>query len=724
MTEPLRVAFLWHMHQPYYLDDLTGQVSLPWVRLHATKAYLDTIQMLERHPGMACTINVVPCLLAQLKAYETNPDLDDAFLELSKKRPIDLNPEERTYVLRYFFMSNWDTMVRRHPGYLRLLERRGLNSDLRSIEMAAENFSNQDLLDLQVWLNLSWFGFTAQRDPRIAPLVKKGMGFSDEEKRLVLEVQAELIASIIPGWKKLLEAGQVELSTSPFYHPILPILAGTHIVRRSMPDAPLPGEFSFYEDAKTQIENGVAYYQKIFGRPPVGMWPSEGSVCPEIIPLVAGAGLKWIATDEAVLLRSLNDSARSRDLFQPYRAVYQGQEIAVFFRDRNLSDLIGFTYSKNPPQKSVQDFIGHLTRIADGSPGGTVSIILDGENPWEYYWDSGEGFLDGIYKELVENPRFKPVSMRQALAESPPQRILSRLHSGSWINANFQIWIGKPEENQAWATLERTRSALVSARQAQKIPAADLDAAAEQLYQAEGSDWFWWYGDDFNSENDAEFDRLFRQKLMNVYHRMGQKPPSQLEESIRVERDNVLVVQPLAMIHPILDGRVTHFYEWIDAGYIDVSKVRGSMHLSKNLLRDLFFGFDEQKFYLRLDPTDECLAYNNSDGLEIQVHFFTKKPKAIRFPLRSKEARIARYEIFGINTDERWESIGFHDEIGIEEIVELAVPFSLLDLRPQEILWFVVQIMKGDLEEDRYPKNGRIQILVPDRNYDIINWSV
>jgi len=723
MSEPLRVAILWHMHQPYYLDDLTGRVSLPWVRLHATKAYTDLTTMLQRHPEMACTINVVPSLLAQLQAYDEREDIQDDFLTVSRKEADELDDDEKLFLMRCFFMSNWDTMVKRHPGYTRLLERRGRASDPDSLRQAVERFSKQDLLDLQVWFNLSWFGFAALHDERIAPLLEKGSTFTEVEKNLVLDVQAEILGEVIPGWRKLLDGSKVEISTSPYYHPILPILIGTDIVRRSMPDATLPGDFSFFEDAKAQIERGVAYYRELFGRAPVGIWPSEGSVCPELVPLLADAGLKWMATDEAVLMRSLADGQREHDLYQPYRALMNGSEIAVFFRDRYLSDLVGFTYSKNPPEIAVESFIGHLGRIAKNNPGGTVSIILDGENPWEYYPDSGEGFLNGLFKHLVQDDRFRPVSMRQAQEEAPPTRTLSKLHSGSWINANYGIWIGGPEENQAWTVLNRTRGALELAEQSGKIAPEALQEAYEQLYQAEGSDWFWWYDDDFNSENDEEFDNLFRRKLANVYHALGQDTPAFLDEPIHVTRENILIAQPLALIQPTIDGQVTEFYEWTDAGYIDVSKTRGSMHLAKNTLQAFYFGFDRDNLYLRLDPSEECVMQGAQD-LHVRIHLCGQAERMLQFPLALGQNTVTGCEMTAPNDQGVWESVGKLDRVRVDDVAEIAIPFALLDVRPGQPLWFVVHIMKGEITEDRFPKNGRVLIHVPDENYNSINWSV
>jgi len=722
MSEPLKVAFLWHMHQPYYLDDPTGEIALPWVRLHAIKAYYDMNRMLERHPEMGCTINVVPSLLAQIKAYEERPDINDNFLNLSRKPARELTDQERKFILQFFFMSSWDTMVRPYPGYERLLNRRGVGASDEAIDRALKIFTSQDFLDLQTWFNLTWFGFSAAREENLAVFHEKGMGFTETEKNLVLDKQLEIMRRVIPAWQKLRTRGNVEISTTPFYHPILPILMGTSVVRRSMPHVRLPGEFSFPEDARHQINKGVAYYRETFGEPPIGMWPSEGSVCPELIPLWAEAGLQWVATDETILFRSLAGNAPRRSLYEPYRAAHAGAEIAVFFRDRSLSDLIGFTYSKNDPTTAVQDFLGHLGRIAEAAPGGTVSVILDGENPWEYYPGGGEDFLNRLYTALVEDPRFRPVSLGQALAESPARQTVANLYSGSWINADYRIWIGGPEENQGWSLVDRVRSHLESHRQSGKASAAQLTAATEQLYQAEGSDWFWWFDDDFNSDNDADFDRLFRRKLANVYLALGEEAPVFLDEAIHVDKAALLVKMPLALLHPAIDGEITHFYEWADAGFVDLTKSRGSMHLARSLLHQLLFGFDAEKFYLRLDPAEQL--YHYTEGLHVRVSLEGRLTRQLRFPLHFGRRQLTHYDIFAPDENSEWRSIGQHREISCGEIIELAVPLSFIQSAAGEQLKFVVAIMKDNVEEDRFPKNGRVGVPIPDGNYDSINWSV
>ncbi len=440
------------------------------------------------------------------------------------------------------------------------------------------------------------------------------------------------------------------------------------------------------------------------------------------MPFVAGAGLQWMATDEAILFRSLDGSAKRESLFEPYCFEHQGARLAIFFRDRYLSDLIGFTYAKNDAGAAVRDFLGHLGRIGDAAPGGTVSVILDGENPWEYYTDGGEAFLTGLYQGLTQDKRFRPVSLGRALDEKPPKKTLSRLHSGSWINANFGIWIGGPEENRAWSLVDRTRSRLEAARQSGQAAPAQLAAAAEQLYQAEGSDWFWWYDDDFNSDNDADFDRLFRQKLGNVYRALGEHPPSILDEPIHVDKDNILIAKPLALIDPALDGRVTYFYEWADAGFLDVTKARGSMHLSKNLLAALYFGFDRDKLFLRLDPADDLRMVG--EEVEVRVHLQGGVERQIRFPLRFGGPAARRYEVWAPDARGGWQKTGDGDGLAIDEIAEAAIPFRWLEIKSGEQFSFVVHLMKGEVEEDRFPKNGRIRLDAPDASYDSINWSV
>ncbi len=724
MAGRLHIAFLWHMHQPYYRDPLTGVYSLPWVRLHAIKSYYDVPRMAERFPEAGMTINLVPSLLAQLSDYSEGRG-DDLLLAHSLRPAAELEPEERRQVLANFFMCNWDTMVKPYPGYWNLLAKRGLRLDEAAIDSAMRRFSVQDFLDLQVWFNLSWFGYTAlAEDEGLRELKAKGRQFSEEDKAYVLAAQRRVIAEIIPTYRRLLAAGRVELSTSPFYHPILPLLIDTDIARRCMPHAALPTRFSRPEDAAAQIERGVAFFSGLFGRPPRGMWPSEGSVCPELIELVARQGLRWLATDEAILFNSLSGGADRRALFEPYLAG-DGGEVSMVFRDRGLSDLVSFTYGRDPTHDSAADLYGRLKAIRDGYSGAReplVCIILDGENPWEYYFDGGQSFLAGTFERLLKDPGLEAVAIGDYLENHPASRRLSHLYSGSWINHNFEIWIGGEEENRAWTLLAQTREWFGRELAEGRAAADRLEQAREELYAAEGSDWFWWYGDQFSSDNDAEFDRLFRLHLANVYTLLDAPIPEELGEPIIVMHKVRPAWEPIGFIEPVLDGIETNYYEWKEAGLFRARGGQAAMYRSERYMGDLYYGFNLEDLFLRLDLATE--REELPEGLEIYLEI---EVNGARYRLRSPLLFGAdiTYVLYRLEEGKEPEELLRSGRVHAKRIVELGLPFSALEASADQEVRFHVELRRDQkMLCERIPRIGYISFRVPSQDFERIMWSV
>ena len=470
----IQFCFLWHMHQPYYTDPVTGSASMPWVRLHATKAYFDMAFLFDKFPQARSTFNFTPSLLLQLEEF-SNGTVRDLFLEHAQRPAADLTPEEKAFVIRHFFSANWATMVRPFARYQELLVKRGLDVVGQDLHRLAKQFSSQEFLDLQVWHNLAWFGYGSLRQyPRLAELRRKNRGFTEEDKREVLALQQAAIRQIIPMYRALQDRGQIELTTTPFFHPILPLVIDSEFTRRARPDLPLPARFHAPADAEAQIRQAIDYHRHTFGRPPVGLWPSEGSVCPEMLPMVQQAGIRWLATDEGNLHRSLqmDNQAWNRPfhLYQPYWVGPAQPPLAMVFRDRDLSDAFGFVYHKTTPESAADDVLRRMRSLASEIPleRGIVAVILDGENPWEHYHDGGEQFLSLLFRafepdslRIGQSIRIGMETISQALAASPPTQRLNHLHSGSWINQDFKIWIGHQEDNRGWDLLQHTRARLV-----------------------------------------------------------------------------------------------------------------------------------------------------------------------------------------------------------------------------------------------------------------------
>ena len=721
-SRPVNVAILWHMHQPFYKDLVTGEFILPWVRLHAAKDYFDMVDILKDFPNVKANFNLVPSLLLQIEDYVAGRGADMS-LELTLKDPKDLTTDDKIYILHNFFMANWDTMVKPYPRYLELLYKRGRYVPPSEFKASAMRFSPKEMMDLQVWFNLTWFGqIYKTKDPVVAELIKKGKNFTEEDKRAVVDKQKEILAKIIPAYREAQDRGQIELTTSPFYHPILPLLCDTNSAREAMPWAKLPDvPFRHPEDAESQIKLAVEYHASRFGRPPKGMWPSEGSVSEQVIPLIARHGIKWIATDEAILERTLqkleNNGRRltAEELYQSYLMEQEGASVAIVFRNHFISDQIGFVYSKWSPRDSVNDLMGHLNNIRISLPDDgreyLVSVILDGENAWEYYPDQAKHFFDELYSRLSTDQMVRTVKIGEFIEQNPPTKKLTRLFAGSWIDSNFKIWIGHEEDNTAWNALQDARRAL-SGTTIETNP-----LVWQQLYIAEGSDWWWWYGDDHSSENDAEFDMLFRKYLKNIYSMVNKPSPRMLDLPIKKTRFIKPVQEPAYLINPILDGKVTDYFEWLAAGHFDISKVGGAMHQTETALHDVFYGFNFDNLFVRLDlnflPFDEEYRDFSYSVLTFAPRHhkanlgFSPQQNGFAFTFDGSDGKEKELKTFAVG-----------------RIIEMAIPFPDLGVEAGQKVEFAVVIYKGGQELERWPKDGSITVTAPTVDFELENWSV
>jgi alpha-amylase/alpha-mannosidase (GH57 family) len=723
--EPLRIAFLWHHHQPYYKDPLSGTYSLPWVRLHAIRAYHDMAALLKDFPEIHASFNLVPSLLTQLQDYEEGK-ARDLFLEQSLMPAAELGPEERRFLLRYFFMANWETMVKVWPRYQDLLQRRGSRSDEDNLTDAAARFGVSDYRDLQVLFNLAWFGFKAMEQwPALQELKRKGRGFTEEDKGEVIRCQQEVIRRVVPLYRELESAGQIELTTSPYYHPILPLVCDTDFARRCMPHATLPERYRAPEDAKTQIEKAVESHTLRLGRRPLGCWPSEGSVCPEIIPLLADAGIRWMAADEEILLNSMPTQSRMEAIYRPYRVGNDGKELAIVFRDKDLSNLLSFTFGPMDPRAAVDDLMKRLQTIRSEASGqkseALVTIILDGENPWEYYSDGGKPFLTELYRRLSNSKDFRTVRITDAIESHPPTQRIGRLYTGSWIHHDFDIWIGSEEENQAWNYLDRTRRSLLPLLNDPAVPAPQREAAWEAIYAAEGSDWFWWYGDDFNSAHDEEFDRLFRNHLAGAFRNLGQDVPEYLSRPIIHLHPVKHVAEAVNFIRPTLDGKRTTYFEWQGSACYDALR-QAKRFGDGRMIASICYGFDLEQFYLRIDPAEGC-APGKRKGFEIHVHFFGG-PIEYKWiiPYAGEDPR--GFTVSKSTDGIRYEPLGEVSSVGIGQIIELGVPFALMGWKPKERHQFIIEIREGKKSIETVPPNGYLTVEVPDQDFEQLMWSV
>lgn len=723
--QPIYLAIVWHQHQPYYRDTSRAEALMPWVRLHAIKDYYDMPAKLNDFPGIHQTFNLVPSLLKQIRAYESGEMTDDYWV-LSEKDPDELSNEERLRILQRFFDANRRNMVDPYPQYRELAALRGEPVEPQSIA----NFDRQDFLDLQVWFNLTWFDpVFKNNDPFLKSLIEKGKGFTPEEKQQVLAKQIEAIGKVIPVHREMAKTGQIELTTSPFYHPILPLVCNTEVARECMPRDPLPRPFRRPEDALKQIEMGLEYFQETFGFRPNGMWPSEGSVSEQALELIARCGLKWAATDEDILARSLDksierdgqgDITKPETLYQPYRLTTSSGNIDLIFRDHFLSDLIGFHYSQTPTKSAVDDFVTRILNVGKkwktGDRPPLVSVILDGENCWEFYPNDGHDFLDALYERLSSEKNIKCCTVSEYLEEYPAKAELKKVFPGSWIFHNFRVWIGHHEDNRSWDLLNEARETLERAGENGEIAREDLEKAWEELYIAEGSDWNWWYGDDHSSGQDELFDELYRSHLRSIYRHIGQTPPSSLDEAISTGAEQVVVRQPRNFIRPKLDGEITHYYEWQGSGVHEARASGDTMHAVSGPVEILRYGFDLKHFYLCVDTHPEAEElFRQNHRFSVEIH----GEKSYRVNFDQPDS----YELFEWNS-EGWQSVGHSDQLACGRVIELAIPWEKMGLRAQEIFRFVFIVYHDEVVVQSCPRSGGVSVEVPDADFEAKMWLV
>lgn len=507
----LNLAFIFHMHQPYYKNLLTQESDLPWVRLHGVKDYLDMVQILEKFPKIKQTFNVVPSLFEQIEDYN-NGKVKDKFFELSKKPASQLSTEDKKFILQNFFSINNEKVISIFPRYYQLHAQKRHNQE----------FSPQDYLDLQLLFNLAWIDPSFRQNiPELRSISSKERFFTEQDKEIVLDKQLSILKGIIPAYCQYKQTGQIEVSVTPYYHPILPLLCSTDIAKAANNKTHLPKDkFSYPQDAQEQIDSAVKYYKERFNGAPLGMWPSEEGVSEEILPFIINSGIKWIVTDEAILFKSLKVNKRlTRILYQPHLLKRKEGQLNIIFRDRNLSDLIGFSYQKMKEKDAVDDFMKHLENTNKAFKGKDilVTIAMDGENAWEFFRNDGHDFLQLLYQRLSDASFVKTTTVSEYLENNPAKYEIKQLSPGSWIYAEFGKWIGNPHKVKAWEWLEEARKAIKET----KNPA---ELAWKQMHVLEGSDWFWWAGED----PDGSFDRLYRLHLTNLYKLINREPPAYL----------------------------------------------------------------------------------------------------------------------------------------------------------------------------------------------------
>lgn len=621
-ASPIYLAIIWHQHQPvYFKDPETGLYAKPWVRLHATKDYVDMATTMSQYPDIHTTFNLTPSLIRQLDDLAAGArDLYWAHTEIPAA---ELTEMEKQFILNRFFDTN-RKIIGRFPRYQELLSKRDGSDDPLS------EFTTQDYLDLQILFNLAWVDPDWLAQEPLAGLVAQERNYGEEDKPVVLAEHLRLIQETIPVHRQLQDGGQIEITMTPFAHPILPLLVNTNLASQALPDLDLPPQFVFGQDAQAQVALGVELYQDHFGRPPRGMWPAEGAVAQDIVSMVAQNDIQWMASDEGVLANSLGSDSFARDandlvqradaLYRPYTVEgRRGGPVAMVFRDVVISDKVGFTYSGLEGEAAAADFISRIHAIRDALQQSDtqgphlVSVILDGENAWEHYDNDGKEFLHSLYQGLSDDPLIQTVTPSEFLEMAPEPPRLEELWAGSWINHDFATWIGEEEENRAWDYLLTAREFLRKYESGVRTPpsAEALAEATTLMYIAEGSDWFWWYGADQNSGDDGSFDQQFRNTLQEIYTTLGEEPPTFVNIPIIPEQAVTADRPATDLITPTIDG-TTAEEEWDAAGLYRAEG--GVMATAEPVFESVAYGFDSDNLYLNVTTTadtTELLAEGN-----------------------------------------------------------------------------------------------------------------
>ncbi len=723
----LKILFLWHMHQPSYRTG-TEPFLLPWTRLHATKDYAGLANIYSELPDARVTFNFTPVLWEQLMEY--GQGAVDREMLLSLKPTREIQGEERDYLIRKCFTGNPISLIKPYRRYNALFEKFGSGSSRESVEL--QDISDAELRDLITWRVLAWMDpGERNRDAELSRLIVKGEMFTEEEKVLVFQKSLAIIRGIPGQYRDLLENGTIEMVTTPFYHPILPLLLDSRSAAEALPGIELPGNFRFREDAEWHVRAAIELHENLFGEKPRGMWPAEGSVSREAAALFAGESVQWIATDEDILAESLNITF-SRDskgrinrpdiLYRPWFLNTPNGRLNIFFRDHLLSDLLGFEYQHRDSDQSVMDFLSRLRNIREQTESAEfdphVAVILDGENAWEHYPDGGFPFLRKLFKTLTESDEFEMMTFSDYLSEASENSTeLTHLRAGSWINGNFGIWIGNPEENKAWNAIDE------AARTINSSPSKDniSDETRKFLRKAQASDAFWWYGDDHFTEEKPEFDRIFRNHLIQVYRSLGRRIPSYLQGTLLTEHPRKFKLKhPKIMISPVIDGKIGKYYDWFGAGTVEIRNGYAAMHGSSGqVIKSLTYGFDLDKLYLKLEPDEEF--YNRlSEGIDMILRF--NKPEECGDLIIKMDRVNGQVSKMG---DVLPDSVGSSVmESAVSDVLEISVTFTGIGVEVEQEVDLYLEIQIGGITAVRIPDQYGLSFTRPTADYNNQMWEV
>ena len=723
--KPVHLVVLWHMHQPQYRDPESGRYVLPWTRLHALKDYWGMVEMLREFPGFHATFNVVPSLGIQLEEY-AGGNFNEPWFSLAFKNADELTREDKAEILARAFQVNHERLMSRWPRFVELHEwSRPAGGAQSLVTFTARDWRDLQLLSQLVWMEESWL----QKDAVVSSLATKGRDFSEKDKLALKEKQFELLRLVLPAYRDAARRGQIEISTTPFYHPILPLICDSDIARVANPGTPLPRRaYRRPEDAREQLQRARAYHERVFGAKPAGLWPSEGSVSDQALTIAIEEGFEWFGTDEGVLGRTLNVGffrdangipANADRLYKPWRVQLGGKGITGLFRDHHLSDLVGFVYSRMEAKAAAADLHGRLRHLGENVQSAhplTICLFLDGENAWEYYPGNGREFLRDFYGRIQGDQDFRALTASEANAAAGEIPTTGGIFPASWINANFDVWIGHSEDVAAWELLWDARDAYGRAAGARKQGRTDaptetaLKEAFESLLAAEGSDWCWWYGPEHSTANDAEFDALYRKHLTAIYLALGQVAPEELAKPIKRKPEHALQLAPSSLLHIKIDGRDTSYFEWLGAGLYSPERRGGSMHGRVFYLHELRYGFEEERFCVRIDPFAEALSELEDPEFRITIGGAEEVTIVVKLERGHVQGFAVEKDRVCLLNPKRVAEVAF------ERILEVAIHKDQINLAGQSKLRLGVALWHGGLPVDVLPAAGFLDVTLGEEN--------
>lgn len=714
-NKKLSIAFYWHMHQPVYQLTPEGDYLMPWVRLHAVKDYLGMVDILDKFKNIKLNFNIVPVLLDSLIDYGEK-GFHDLHSRITVKDVKDLTDDDKEFVLNNFFDANYQTMIFPFEEYNRLYQKRISNS-----EYTLDLFNDQEYSDLLALFNLAWFDISYKNKyPELRKLFKKGKGYTQEDRVKIIEIQRDIIRKIIPAYKKFLQKNRIEITTSPYYHPILPILLDISGIKKTFAED-LPIDFKAGLDAKLQTELALDKIEDVFGKRPKGIWPSEHCVSPKTLEMLKSLGVEWSISDEGILSSSIGFEF-VRDfkgyLEDPYHLLksYEYKNgLKMIFRDAVIPNLISFEYPNHEVELAANDLYDRIKVIQSKlltSPDEEhlLTIAMDGENCWENYPQNGFMFLKTLYKLIESDKSLETVLISDYLQKEKSSKPLKKIHSGSWINRNFKFWIDEPLKNLAWTYLKQTRddfSKFVKENPYDK----NINLALKELFICEGSDWFWWYGEPNDSGRDNIFDYLFREHLKNIYTILNLTPPSYLNTPL-ISAIAKPSRYPKGEITPLLTGIAGNDDSWLNAGCIDIPD--GPLLSESKFFDKICFGYDQENLYLRFCVNDYLQNNSELSDKAYQIYVYTRN--ADRKQSLSPVRLISKTEsVLPISKEK------FHNELQIaaskgkiqfvrliksipnnlwvlqsskeikycyNNVIDVSIPFDMIDIAPNESLEF------------------------------------